>query len=154
MSLQDAVMTKMKEAMRAKDTVALSSLRAIKSALLLAQTDGSGSVLSEADEIKIIQKLVKQRQDSAAIYKEQGREDLAQQELDEVVVLAQFLPAQLSEEEVKAVVVEIIAAMAKPIENKEEVNFVATISGNEQEVGDIVEEAFAGEKECGRLPQS
>jgi uncharacterized protein YqeY len=110
MSLQDAVMTKMKEAMRAKDTVALSSLRAIKSALLLAQTDGSGSVLSEADEIKIVQKLVKQRQDSAAIYKEQGREDLAQQELDEVVVLAQFLPAQLSEEEVKAVVVEIIAA--------------------------------------------
>ena len=110
MSLQDAVMTKMKEAMRAKDTVALSSLRAIKSALLLAQTDGSGSVLSEADEIKIVQKLVKQRQDSAAIYKEQGREDLAQQELDEVVVLAQFLPAQLSEEEVKAVVAEIIAA--------------------------------------------
>ena len=110
MSLQDAVMTKMKEAMRAKDTVALSSLRAIKSALLLAQTDGSGSVLSEADEIKIVQKLVKQRQDSAAIYKEQGREDLAQPELDEVVVLAQFLPVQLSEEEVKAVVVEIIAA--------------------------------------------
>lgn len=110
MSLQDAVMTKMKEAMRAKDTVALSSLRAIKSALLLAQTDGSGSVLSEADEIKIVQKLVKQRQDSAAIYKEQGREDLAQPELDEVVVLAQFLPTQLSEEEVKAVVVEIIAA--------------------------------------------
>jgi len=110
MSLQDAVMTKMKEAMRAKDTVALSSLRAIKSALLLAQTDGSGSVLSEADEIKIVQKLVKQRQDSAAIYKEQGREDLAQPELDEVVVLAQFLPTQLSEEEVKAVVAEIIAA--------------------------------------------
>ena len=110
MSLQDAVMTKMKEAMRAKDTVALSSLRAIKSALLLAQTDGSGSVLTEADEIKIVQKLVKQRQDSAAIYKEQGREDLAQPELDEVVVLVQFLPAQLSEEEVKAVVVEIIAA--------------------------------------------
>ena len=110
MSLQNAVMTKMKEAMRAKDTVALSSLRAIKSALLLAQTDGSGTLLSEADEIKIVQKLVKQRQDSAAIYKEQGREDLAQPELDEVVILAQFLPAQLSEEEVKAVVAEIITA--------------------------------------------
>ena len=110
MSLQDAVMTKMKEAMRAKDTVALSSLRAIKSALLLAQTDGSGATMSEADEIKIVQKLVKQRQDSAAIYKEQGREDLAQPELGEVAVLAQFLPAQLSEEEVKAVVAEIIAA--------------------------------------------
>ena len=110
MSLQDAVMTKMKEAMRAKDTVALSSLRAIKSALLLAQTDGSGATMSEADEIKIVQKLVKQRQDSAAIYKEQGREDLAQPELDEVAVLTQFLPAQLSEEEVKVVVAEIIAA--------------------------------------------
>jgi uncharacterized protein YqeY len=110
MSLQDAVMTKMKEAMRAKDTVALSSLRAIKSALLLAQTDGSGATMSEADEIKIVQKLVKQRQDSAAIYKEQGREDLAQPELDEAAVLVQFLPAQLSEEEVKAVVAEIIAA--------------------------------------------
>jgi uncharacterized protein YqeY len=66
--------------------------------------------MSEADEIKIVQKLVKQRQDSAAIYKEQGREDLAQPELDEAAVLAQFLPAQLSEEEVKAVVAEIIAA--------------------------------------------
>ena len=112
MSLQDAVMTKMKEAMKAKDTVALSSLRAIKSALLLAQTDGSGAALKEADEIKIVQKLVKQRQDSAAIYKDQGREDLAQPELDEAAVLAQFLPEQLSEEEVKAIVAEIITATA------------------------------------------
>ncbi len=110
MPLQDAVMTKMKDAMRAKDTVALSSLRAIKSALLLAQTSGSDASLSEADEIKLVQKLVKQRQDSAAIYKEQGREDLAAPELAEVAVMAQFLPEQLSEEAVKEVVAQIIAS--------------------------------------------
>ncbi len=109
MPLQDAVMTKMKDAMRAKDTVALSSLRAIKSALLLAQTSGSEASLSEADEIKLVQKLVKQRQDSAAIYKEQGREDLAAPELAEVAVMAQFLPEQLSEEKVREVVAQIIA---------------------------------------------
>lgn len=109
MPLQDAVMTKMKDAMRAKDTVALSSLRAIKSALLLAQTAGSGAVLSAEEEIKLVQKLVKQRQDSAAIYKEQGREDLAAPELAEVAVMAQFLPEQLSEEAVKEVVAQIIA---------------------------------------------
>lgn len=110
MPLQDAVMTKMKDAMRAKDTVALSSLRAIKSALLLAQTAGSGAVLSAEEEIKLVQKLVKQRQDSAAIYKEQGREDLAAPELAEVAVMAQFLPEQLSEEAVKEVVAQIIAS--------------------------------------------
>lgn len=109
MPLQDAVMTKMKDAMRAKDTVALSSLRAIKSALLLAQTSGSEASLSEADEIKLVQKLVKQRQDSAAIYQEQGREDLAAPELAEVAVMAQFLPEQLSQEAVKEVVAHIIA---------------------------------------------
>ena len=112
MSLQDAVMTKMKEAMRAKDTVALSSLRAIKSALLLAQTDGSGATMSEADEIKIVQKLVKQRQDSAAIYKEQGREDLAQPELDEVAILAQFLTRPtVRRKKLKQLLREIIAAI-------------------------------------------
>ncbi|MCW1954096.1 MAG: GatB/YqeY domain-containing protein [Flavobacteriia bacterium] len=110
MPLQDAVMTKMKDAMRAKDTVALSSLRAIKSALLLAQTSASGATLSEEEEIKLVQKLVKQRQDSAAIYKEQGREDLAAPELAEVAVMAQFLPEQLSEEAVKGVVSQIIAS--------------------------------------------
>ncbi|CAI8181851.1 MAG: GatB/YqeY domain-containing protein [Flavobacteriaceae bacterium] len=110
MPLQDQVMTKMKDAMRAKDSVALSSLRAIKSALLLAQTAASGTVLSAEEEIKLVQKLVKQRQDSAAIYKEQGREDLAAPELAEVAVLAQFLPEQLSEEEVKEAVAQIIAS--------------------------------------------
>ena len=110
MPLQDAVMNKIKDAMRAKDTVALTSLRAIKSAILLAQTSGLDSLMSEEEEIKLVQKLVKQRYDSAAIYREQGREDLAAPELEEAAVIAQFLPEQLSEEAVKGVVANIIAS--------------------------------------------
>jgi len=110
MPLQDAVMNKIKDAMRAKDTVALTSLRAIKSAILLAQTSGLDTLMSEEEEIKLIQKLVKQRHDSAAIYREQGREDLAAPELEEAAVIAQFLPEQLSEEAVKGVVANIIAS--------------------------------------------
>jgi len=100
----------MKKAMKAKDTVALESLRAIKSALLLANTEKGGSKeLTEADEVALVQKLVKQRKDSAAIYKEQGREDLAGPELAQVAVLERFLPEQLSEEEIKEVVGKVIA---------------------------------------------
>jgi uncharacterized protein YqeY len=110
MPLQDAVMNKIKDAMRAKDTVALTSLRAIKSAILLAQTSGLDSLMSEEEEIKLVQKLVKQRHDSAAIYRVQGREDLAAPELEEAAVIAQFLPEQLSEEAVKGVVANIIAS--------------------------------------------
>ena len=100
----------MKTAMKAKDTVALESLRAIKSALLLARTDKGGSKeLSEADEVALVQKLVKQRKDSAAIYKEQGREDLAGPELAQVAVLERFLPEQLSEEQIKEIVAKVIA---------------------------------------------
>lgn len=105
-------MSEMKLAMKAKDTVALESLRAIKSALLLAKTEkGGGSELSEQDEIKLVQKLVKQRKDSAAIFKEQGRNDLADPELAQVAVLEKFLPEQLSEEEIEKVVVQTIAAI-------------------------------------------
>ncbi|MCE2614213.1 GatB/YqeY domain-containing protein [Flavobacteriaceae bacterium D16] len=112
MGLQQKVMEEMKAAMKAKDTMALESLRAIKSALLLAQTDkGAGGELSEADEIKMVQKLVKQRKDSAAIYQEQGREDLAAPELAQVEVISRFLPEQLSEEEIEKVVVQTIDAI-------------------------------------------
>ncbi len=109
MSLQKEVMEKMKEAMKSKDTTALEALRALKSAFLLANTSGSGVELSESDEIKIVQKLVKQRKDSAAIFNEQGREDLAEPELAQAAVLEKFLPAQMSEEEIKAVIEKIIA---------------------------------------------
>ncbi|PIB28383.1 glutamyl-tRNA amidotransferase [Maribacter sp. 4U21] len=109
MGLQQKVMEQMKMAMKAKDTVALESLRAIKSALLLAQTSGNGD-LSEDDEIKLVQKLVKQRKDSAAIFTEQGRDDLAELELAQVAVIEKFLPEQLTEEEIEKVVVQTIDA--------------------------------------------
>ena len=109
MSLQEKVMSEMKAAMKAKDTVALESLRAIKSALLLAKTDkGADGQFSEEDEIKLVQKLVKQRKDSAAIFTEQGRTDLAEPEMAQIAVIEKFLPAQLSEEEIEIVVVKTI----------------------------------------------
>ncbi len=109
MGLQEQVMVEMKAAMKAKDTVALESLRAIKSAILLAKTDkGSGGELSEDDEIKLVQKLVKQRKDSATIFTEQGREDLAAPELAQVAVIEKFLPEQLTEEEIEKIVVQTI----------------------------------------------
>ena len=99
----------MKEAMKAKDQDALAALRAIKSAILLAQTEsGSKEELSEDQELKLLQKLVKQRKDSAAIFSEQGREDLAGPELAQVEVISKFLPEQLGEEEVTNIVKEII----------------------------------------------
>ncbi|WP_394750804.1 GatB/YqeY domain-containing protein [Spongiimicrobium salis] len=104
MSLQQQVMEQMKAAMKAKDSVALESLRAIKSALLLAQTSGTGTI-TEDEEVKLVQKLVKQRKDSAAIYTEQGRADLAAPELAQAEIIAQFLPEQLTEEEIEKVVV-------------------------------------------------
>ncbi len=110
MSLQAKIMEEMKAAMKSKDTVALESLRAVKSALLLANTDaGAKEELSEEDEIKLLQRLVKQRKESAAIYKEQGRADLAEPELAQAAVIEKFLPAQLSNEEIEKVVGEVIA---------------------------------------------
>ncbi|MHA6279660.1 GatB/YqeY domain-containing protein [Salinimicrobium sp. CAU 1759] len=109
MSLQEKVMTEMKAAMRAKDSNKLEALRAVKSAILLAQTDAAGrDGLSQDEELKLLQKLVKQRKESAAIYKEQGREDLAQPELDQAAVIESFLPEQMSEEEIEKEIDKII----------------------------------------------
>tara|TARA_R100000935_G_scaffold44696_2_gene67606 strand:+ start:26594 stop:27025 length:432 start_codon:yes stop_codon:yes gene_type:complete len=103
-------MDAMKAAMKAKDQESLQALRSVKSAILLAQTEsGAKQELSEDAEIKLLQKLVKQRKDSAALYTEQGREDLATPELTEAAVIEQFLPAQLSEQEVEKLVEEAIA---------------------------------------------
>ena len=109
MSLATKTMDSMKDAMRAKDTVVLEALRAVNSEILLAQTSGSAEGLSEEDEVKILQKLVKQRKDSAAIFTEQNRNDLVEPELAQIKVIEQFLPAQLSEAEVEAVIAKIIA---------------------------------------------
>lgn len=118
MSLQTKVMDALKEAMKAKDTIALESLRAIKSAILLAKTEaGAAAELAEEEELKLLQKLVKQRKDSAALYAQQGRNDLAEPELAQVAVIEKFLPKQLSEAEVteavKAIIAEIGATSAK-----------------------------------------
>lgn len=110
MSLQKELMVKLKEAMKSKDTVALESLRAVKSAILLAQTEsGAKEELTQDQELKLVQKLVKQRKDSAALFSEQGREDLAAPELAQAEVIGQFLPEQMSEEAIKEAVAAIIS---------------------------------------------
>lgn len=109
MSLETKIMDNMKEAMKAKDTVALEALRAIKSTIILAKTEaGAADGLSEADEIKMLQRLVKMRKDSAEIFTAQNRPDLAEPELAQIAVIEKFLPAQLSEDEVEAIIKKII----------------------------------------------
>ena len=98
-----------KEAMLAKDSVRLSSLRAIKSAFLVAQTEKGAGDLDDAAKQKIIQKQVKQRKDAAAIYLEQNRQDLADDEMAQVAILEEFLPEQLSEDKIREVVTAVIA---------------------------------------------
>ncbi len=110
MSLTEQITDQMKTAMKAKDQTTLRGLRAIKSALtLLATQEGGGAVTAE-DEMNTLVKMAKQRKDSLTIYKEQGREDLAVIEEEELVIIEQFLPAQLNEDEVKA---EIEAIMSQ-----------------------------------------
>lgn len=112
MSLQTKIMEAMKVAMKDKDTLALQALRSVKSAILLAQTEtGAKAEISEEEEMKILQKLVKQRKDSAAIYQEQGRTDLADPELTEASIIEQFLPAPLDEAKVAAIIDEVIAQL-------------------------------------------
>ena len=110
MSLEVKIMDHMKEAMKAKDSLALEALRAIKSAIILAKTEaGAAEGLSEADEIKMLQRLVKMRKDSYEIFTAQNRPDLAEPELAQIAVIEKFLPAQLSEAEVEAIIAKIIA---------------------------------------------
>lgn len=109
MSLQADLMTAMKAAMKDKNQTALAALRAVKSELLLAQTSGNNEEITEEDEIKILSKLVKQRKDSAAIFTEQNRADLAEPELAQAEVISQFLPAQLDEAAITEVVAKVIA---------------------------------------------
>ena len=98
-----------KNAMRAKDSLRLEALRAIKSGILLSQTAASGTKeLNDDESIKLLQRLVKQRKESAAIYREQDRDDLAEPEEAQAEVITEFLPAQLSETEVKKIISEII----------------------------------------------
>jgi uncharacterized protein YqeY len=110
MSLTTEIMTALKTAMKEKDQTALTALRAVKSAILLAQTEtGSKEELTEEQELKILQKQVKQRKDSAALFLEQNREDLAAPELAEAAIISQFLPEEMSEEDIKKAVDAVIA---------------------------------------------
>ena len=98
-----------KAAMRAKDSLKLEALRAIKSAVILEQTSvGGGDTLTEEQEIKLVQKLVKQRRDSAQIFRDQNRPDLAEPEEAQAEIISQFLPEQLSEDEIKSIIQSII----------------------------------------------
>ena len=110
MAALDNLTTEIKEAMKAKNALTLESLRAIKSAVLLHKSEaGASDEMSEDEEIKLLQKLVKQRRDSAAIFREQNRVDLAEPEEAQAKIIARFLPKQLSEEEVGKFIEIIIA---------------------------------------------
>jgi len=108
MSLEQNVTAALKEAMKAKDQPALRGIRAIKAAILLAKTDGSGKELDSGAEIKILQRLVKQRQESLGIFKEQGREDLAKVEEEEIEVIQRFLPEQMSDVDLSTLIQGVI----------------------------------------------
>lgn len=108
MSLENTINTEIKQAMLSKNESRLTALRAIKSALLLANTEKGKGEMNEQEEAKILQKLIKQRKDSATIYKEQNRNDLLEKEEAEIQVIEEFLPEQLSEEEVRAEITKVI----------------------------------------------
>jgi len=110
MSLEQQVMADLKTAMLAKDEKGLRALRAIKAAIIIAKTsEGAGGEIKPEDEIKLLQKLVKQRKDSLEIFEQQNRADLAQKEKEEIEVIEKFLPKQMSAEELKTALEKIIA---------------------------------------------
>jgi uncharacterized protein len=150
MSLIDQITSDLKEAMKTKDKVALEALRAAKTAFTLARTEKSaGTELTEAEELKIIQKLVKQRKDSAAIYKEQNREDLLEKEVAEVSVLEKYLPAKISDEELTSIVRTIIDKLG--ISSPQEMGKVMGVATKElagkadgKEIANKVKQLLAG----------
>lgn len=109
MSLEAKIMESLKTAMKAKDEVALRTLRAIKAAIIIEKTaEGASGEIDEATEIKMLQKMAKQRKDSLQIFEQQQREDLASKEREELTIIEQFLPAQMGEEEIKQALQQII----------------------------------------------
>jgi len=109
MTLEARIMEEIKTAMKAKNEAELRTLRAIKSAILLEKTSGSGTEMTEADELKMLQKLAKQRRDSLDIFKQQNREDLASKEQEELAIIERFLPKPFTQEELEAALKDIIA---------------------------------------------
>jgi uncharacterized protein YqeY len=111
MTLEEKVSKRLVDAMKAKDQGALRALRAIKAEILLYKTSGTTEQLNESGEIKILQKMVKQRKDSLSIYIEQSREDLADKEREEIAVIESFLPAQMDEVALKSFLSSLIEEM-------------------------------------------
>jgi uncharacterized protein YqeY len=112
MSLEEKVMQLMKEAMKAKDEAMLRGVRAIKAEIIKAKTEpGANGMINQDGELKLLQKLVKQRKDSLEIFQQQNRADLAQKEIEEIAVIEKFLPAQLSEAELAKEITAIILAV-------------------------------------------
>ena len=109
MALEQQIQKDIMEAMKAHNTVRTNAVRAIKSEILLAKTSGAGAEITDGDVIKLIQKLIKQRKESAAMYAQGGRQDLADNELAEAAEMVGYLPKQLSEAEVEEIVKGIIA---------------------------------------------
>ena len=140
MSLKTKVEGEMKTAMKAKDKERLAALRAIKSAILLAETEGgSTGEMDEASEMKLLQRLVKQRRESAAIYTKENRSDLADTELNQAQVIEEFLPKQLTDEELKAALEEIVAEVG------------ATSKKDMGKVMGIASQKFAGQADGKRI---
>ncbi len=108
MRLEEQINNDIKDAMKARDQAWLRGVRAVKAAILMAKTDGSGQELDQDREIKILQKLVKQRQESLTIYETQNRPDLAQIEKEEIAVIQKYLPQQLSNEELETLIKDLI----------------------------------------------
>lgn len=117
MSLEDKINNDIKEAMKAKDEPRLRSVRSIKAAILLVKTDGSGMELNAEREVQLLQKMLKQRQDSLQIYQDQNRADLALKESQEIEVIQSYLPTPLTDEEltakISAIITELGATSAK-----------------------------------------
>ena len=109
MSVQDQINSDIKDAMKAKNVDKLAALRAVKSAIMLEATKDGNTTVADVVSLKLIAKLVKQRKDSAAIYTEQNRPDLAVDEVNQLAYLEPYLPAQMGEEEVRKVVQDVIA---------------------------------------------
>lgn len=132
MTLEEKINADIKSAMLAKNEAALRALRAVKSAILLAKTSGAAGQLSTDDELKILQRLVKQRKESVEIFQKQGRDDLATTELEEISVIEKFLPAQMSEEEITIQLKTIIESVG------------ATGPGDTGKVMAVASKSFAG----------
>lgn len=149
MSLEETINSDLKAAMLAKNDAALRALRAVKSAILLAKTSGAGGTISTDEEMKILQKLVKQRKESVEIYEKQGRPDLSKTEKEEIAVIEKFLPAQMNEEQIRMELKRIIADLgaSSPSETGKVMGVASkTFAGKADNkiVATIVKELLAG----------